>query len=82
MEGNTTQSTQTNLANLNSNVKKLISKLKSKYPTAEISVTDNYKWLHRDDLRGTYTLSSTTKDDTIMASLTKDIEIIRKISEK
>lgn len=73
---------QTKITNLNDTVKKLISKLEKKYPTASISLADNYKWLGRADLKGTYTLGVSTDDDSIISKIKKDIDVIRKTSER
>ena len=59
-------------------ITKLIDKLKKKYPDVDIKLVDNYQWLRRDDLKGTYTLAvSTDASDT--RELQKDIDKIYKL---
>lgn len=74
-------SSQTKIEKLTPKVKKMIKDLETKYPMADINLVDNYKWLHRDDLKGTYTLSVSLEDNDIIKHLKKDINKIYDISK-
>jgi len=54
-------SSQTKLQTLTPKIQKLIDGLIKSFSDFNITVADNYKWLRRDDLRGTYTLSISDK---------------------
>jgi pentose-5-phosphate-3-epimerase len=75
-EGYTSQSF---IKNNTPKIQKLIAKLQKDYPDAKINLVDNYKWLGRNDLKGTYTLSVDT-NSTDIKKLKKDIDIIYKLS--
>jgi len=72
----------TKIYNLTPEVQKMIDVLKWKYTDVNITLTDNYKWLQRDDLRGTYTLSSSISEDGFdNTQLSRDITDIQNISK-
>jgi len=62
LKGETFSSRQMKITDLKS-VQKDIDKLVKEYPDHDINVTDNYRWLHREDLRGTWTVSSYGPED-------------------
>lgn len=75
-------SSQSKLDKLTPNIEKLVDKLKRKYPKVNIVIIDNYKWLGRGDLKGTYTLSASILDDSFdFKPLKNDIDKIRKLSQ-
>lgn len=76
-----TFSSQTMITRLTPKVKKMVNDLQKKYPMADIQLVDNYKWLGRDNLKGTYTLSVSLQDSDIRKSLKKDIDKIYDISK-